>query len=78
MMKGETTVPMPGSEGLSDAAATHAHDMIHHAEAEQHEHEADRKRGLPDSAVDAEREGLDQFEHPKLSRPLTRTPGCES
>ncbi|KAI0593646.1 hypothetical protein F4775DRAFT_597060 [Biscogniauxia sp. FL1348] len=40
--------------GLPDPAIIGAHDMIHHAEQEEHEHEAAMKRGLPDSAAEAE------------------------
>ncbi|KAI1775422.1 hypothetical protein F4818DRAFT_416546 [Hypoxylon cercidicola] len=40
--------------GLPDNAIVGAHDMIHHAEQEEHEHEAAMKRGLPDSAAEAE------------------------
>ncbi|KAI0478599.1 hypothetical protein GGR56DRAFT_329973 [Xylariaceae sp. FL0804] len=40
--------------GLPDAAVKGAHDIIHHAEQEEHEHEAAEKRGLPDSAAEAE------------------------
>jgi hypothetical protein len=40
--------------GLPDEAIVEAHDMIHHAEQEEHEHEAAQKRGLPDSAAEAE------------------------
>ncbi|KAI8956131.1 hypothetical protein F4801DRAFT_525550 [Xylaria longipes] len=40
--------------GLPDNAIRGAHDMIHHAEQEEHEHEAAQKRGLTDQAVEAE------------------------
>ncbi|KAI0871561.1 hypothetical protein GGS24DRAFT_470914 [Hypoxylon argillaceum] len=40
--------------GLPDNAIRGAHDMIHHAEQEEHEHEAATKRGLTDQAVEAE------------------------
>ncbi|KAI2619883.1 hypothetical protein GGR54DRAFT_639648 [Hypoxylon sp. NC1633] len=40
--------------GLPDIAIVEAHDMIHHAEQEEHEHEAAMKRGLPDEAAEAE------------------------
>ncbi|KAI0106167.1 hypothetical protein GGR51DRAFT_518037 [Nemania sp. FL0031] len=40
--------------GLPDNAILGAHDMIHHAEQEEHEHEAAMKRGLPDKAIEAE------------------------
>ncbi|KAI1395548.1 hypothetical protein F4819DRAFT_492380 [Hypoxylon fuscum] len=40
--------------GLPDTSIIEAHDMIHHAEQEEHEHEAAMKRGLPDSAAEAE------------------------
>lgn len=40
--------------GLPDNAIQSAHDMIHHAEQEEHEHEAASKRGLTDKAVEAE------------------------
>ncbi|KAI4859851.1 hypothetical protein F4820DRAFT_453490 [Hypoxylon rubiginosum] len=40
--------------GLPDNAVIGAHDMIHHAEQEEHEHEAAMKRGLPDAAAEAE------------------------
>ncbi|KAI0436621.1 hypothetical protein F4803DRAFT_214634 [Xylaria telfairii] len=40
--------------GLPDNAIRGAHDMIHHAEQEEHEHEAASKRGLTDKAVEAE------------------------
>jgi hypothetical protein len=42
------------THGLPDEAIKEAHDMIHHAEQEEHEHEAAAKRGLPDSAAEAE------------------------
>ncbi|KAI1109706.1 hypothetical protein F5Y14DRAFT_431440 [Nemania sp. NC0429] len=60
---------MSTSTGLPDSAIKDAHDMIHHAEQEEHEHEAAAKRGLPDKAVEAEHEfmqhaedELDEFE----------------
>ncbi|KAI0408994.1 hypothetical protein F4802DRAFT_308549 [Xylaria palmicola] len=40
--------------GLPDEAIKGAHDMIHHAEQEEHEHEAAEKRGLTDKAAEAE------------------------
>ncbi|KAI1133718.1 hypothetical protein F5Y10DRAFT_260040 [Nemania abortiva] len=40
--------------GLPDNAVLGAHDFIHHAEQEEHEHEAAAKRGLPDKAAEAE------------------------
>ncbi|CAJ2513947.1 Uu.00g020660.m01.CDS01 [Anthostomella pinea] len=40
--------------GLPDDSVRSAHDMIHHAEQEEHEHEAAAKRGLPDWAAEAE------------------------
>ncbi|KAJ8107414.1 hypothetical protein ONZ43_g6740 [Nemania bipapillata] len=40
--------------GLPDNAIRGAHDMIHHAEQEEHEHEAAARRGLTDQAVEAE------------------------
>ncbi|OTB00378.1 hypothetical protein M426DRAFT_237162 [Hypoxylon sp. CI-4A] len=46
---------MPASNhGLSDTAILEAHDMIHHAEQEEHEHEAEMKRGITDEAAEAE------------------------
>ncbi|KAI0427276.1 hypothetical protein F5Y09DRAFT_316682 [Xylaria sp. FL1042] len=58
--------------GLPDDAVLGAHDMIHHAEQEEHEHEAAAKRGLTDNVVEAEHDfmqhaedELDQFEHNK-------------
>ncbi|KAI1645913.1 hypothetical protein F4815DRAFT_102738 [Daldinia loculata] len=40
--------------GLPDNAVMGAHDMIHHAEQEEHEHEAAMKRGITDEAAEAE------------------------
>ncbi|KAI1330937.1 hypothetical protein F5Y16DRAFT_361632 [Xylariaceae sp. FL0255] len=40
--------------GLPDNAVRSAHDMIHHAEQEEHEHEAAAKRGITDEAAEAE------------------------
>ncbi|KAI0011244.1 hypothetical protein F4779DRAFT_573949 [Xylariaceae sp. FL0662B] len=40
--------------GLPDNAIKGAHDMIHHAEQEEHEHEAALKRGLSYEAAEAE------------------------
>ncbi|KAI1660719.1 hypothetical protein F4813DRAFT_262044 [Daldinia decipiens] len=40
--------------GLTDDAIMGAHDMIHHAEQEEHEHEAAMKRGITDEAAEAE------------------------
>ncbi|KAI0852725.1 hypothetical protein F5Y00DRAFT_153594 [Daldinia vernicosa] len=40
--------------GLPDNAIKGAHDMIHHAEQEEHEHEAAMKRGITDEAAEAE------------------------
>jgi FKBP-type peptidyl-prolyl cis-trans isomerase len=48
--------------GISDEAVREAHDVIHHAEQEQHEHDAAAKRGLTDQAVDAEREMMNTIE----------------
>ncbi|KAI1755258.1 hypothetical protein F4782DRAFT_527975 [Xylaria castorea] len=48
--------------GLPDNAIRGAHDMIHHAEQEEHEHEAASKRGLTDKAVEAEHEFMDHAE----------------
>ncbi|KAI1817471.1 hypothetical protein GGS20DRAFT_10326 [Poronia punctata] len=45
---------MPSTHGLPDEAIVEAHDMIHHAEQEEHEHEAAEKRGLTDQAAEAE------------------------
>jgi hypothetical protein len=59
--------PKP-SPGLTDEAALGVHDVIHHAEAEQHEHDAALKRGLPDDAIDAEREGLQMFEKQNMQK----------
>ncbi|KAI1081700.1 hypothetical protein F5B20DRAFT_534992 [Whalleya microplaca] len=42
------------SHGLPDSAIRDAHDMIHHAEQEEHEHEAASRRGLTDEAAEAE------------------------
>ncbi|KAI8960806.1 hypothetical protein F5Y11DRAFT_250858 [Daldinia sp. FL1419] len=42
--------------GLTDDAIIGAHDMIHHAEQEEHEHEAAMKRGITDEAAEAEYE----------------------
>lgn len=65
------------STGLPDSAIRDAHDMIHHAEQEEHEHEAAAKRGLPDKAVEAEHEfmqhaedELDEFEVRDSKYPL--------
>lgn len=49
--------------GLPDNAVRDAHDMIHHAEQEEHEHEAAQKRGLTDNAANAEREFMQHAEH---------------
>ncbi|KAI5919813.1 hypothetical protein F4810DRAFT_685764 [Camillea tinctor] len=49
-----TTIMSVDGHGLPDPAIKGAHDMIHHAEQEEHEHEAAMKRGLPDSAAEAE------------------------
>ncbi|KAI0860754.1 hypothetical protein F4680DRAFT_282032 [Xylaria scruposa] len=48
--------------GLPDNAIRGAHDMIHHAEQEEHEHEAAQKRGLTDQAVEAEHEFMEHQE----------------
>ncbi|KAI0150372.1 hypothetical protein GGR57DRAFT_194123 [Xylariaceae sp. FL1272] len=40
--------------GLPDNAIRSAHDMMHHVEQEEHEHEAAARRGLPDEAAEAE------------------------
>ncbi|KAI0016871.1 hypothetical protein F4780DRAFT_633983 [Xylariomycetidae sp. FL0641] len=48
--------------GLPDASVKEAHDFIHHAEQEEHEHEAAERRGLPDSAAEAEHEFMDSVE----------------
>lgn len=48
--------------GLPDNAVMGVHDFIHHAEQEEHEHEAASKRGLPDSAVEAEHEFMQHAE----------------
>ncbi|KAL7627313.1 hypothetical protein AAE478_001505 [Parahypoxylon ruwenzoriense] len=46
---------MPEStHGLPDEAIVEAHDFIHHAEMEEHEHEAAMKRGISDEAAEAE------------------------
>lgn len=46
---------MPADEhGLTDNAVMEAHDMIHHAEQEEHEYEAAMKRGITDEAAEAE------------------------
>ncbi|KAI5861962.1 hypothetical protein GGS23DRAFT_120787 [Durotheca rogersii] len=46
---------MPMEEqGLTDRAVMNAHDMIHHAEMEEHEHEAALRRGISDEAAEAE------------------------
>lgn len=65
------------STGLPDSAIRDAHDMIHHAEQEEHEHEAAEKRGLPDKAVEAEHEfmqhaedELDEFEVRDFTCPI--------
>ncbi|KAI3318684.1 hypothetical protein HD806DRAFT_309001 [Xylariaceae sp. AK1471] len=65
---------MSSTHGLPDEAIREAHDMIHHAEQEEHEHEAAAKRGLPDSAAEAEydlihhaEEELEQMEKHKSS-----------
>ncbi|KAI1386067.1 uncharacterized protein F4822DRAFT_430942 [Hypoxylon trugodes] len=42
------------NHGLSDNAIMGAHDMIHHAEQEEHEYEAAMKRGISDEAAEAE------------------------
>jgi hypothetical protein len=48
--------------GIPDSAAKGAHDLMHHAEQEQHEHEAAAKRGLTDEAVEKEHEFLEGIE----------------
>lgn len=48
--------------GLPDNAIRGAHDMIHHAEQEEHEHEAAAKRGLTDNAVEAEHDFMQHAE----------------
>ncbi|KAI1453386.1 hypothetical protein F4805DRAFT_461805 [Annulohypoxylon moriforme] len=40
--------------GLPDEAVVEAHDMMHHAEQEEHEHEAAMKRGITDDMAEAE------------------------
>ncbi|KAI8630661.1 hypothetical protein F5Y19DRAFT_428538 [Xylariaceae sp. FL1651] len=48
--------------GLPDDAIRNAHDMLHHAEQEEHEHEAAAKRGIPDEAAEAEYDLIHQAE----------------
>ncbi|GAW25517.1 hypothetical protein SAMD00023353_0800820 [Rosellinia necatrix] len=48
--------------GLPDNAIRGAHDMIHHAEQEEHEHEAASKRGLTDKAAEAEHDFMQHAE----------------
>ncbi|KAI1475545.1 hypothetical protein K445DRAFT_320326 [Daldinia sp. EC12] len=48
-------MPFEG-HGLTDDAIIGAHDMIHHAEQEEHEYEAAMKRGITDEAAEAEYE----------------------
>ncbi|KAI0128167.1 hypothetical protein F4776DRAFT_629472 [Hypoxylon sp. NC0597] len=46
---------MPAAgHGLPDEAIVEAHDMIHHAEQEEHEYEAALKRGITDEMAEAE------------------------
>ncbi|KAI0206377.1 hypothetical protein F4808DRAFT_407060 [Astrocystis sublimbata] len=56
--------------GLPDNAIRGAHDMIHHAEQEEHERQAAARGGLTDKAVEAEHDfmqhaedELDKLEH---------------
>ncbi|TGJ84722.1 hypothetical protein E0Z10_g4033 [Xylaria hypoxylon] len=58
--------------GLPDNAIRGAHDMIHHAEQEEHEHEAASKRGLTDKAVEAEHDFMQHAED-DLNRAETMT-----
>lgn len=46
----------PSGHGLDDEAIREGHDFIHRAESEVHQRDADMKRGLPDSALEAEQE----------------------
>ncbi|KAI1434638.1 hypothetical protein GGR50DRAFT_694854 [Xylaria sp. CBS 124048] len=48
--------------GLPDNAILGAHDMIHHAEQEEHEHEAAARRGLTDDAAEAEHDLIQHAE----------------
>ncbi|KAI1430266.1 hypothetical protein F5Y12DRAFT_13875 [Xylaria sp. FL1777] len=61
--------------GLPDNAVLGAHDMIHHAEQEEHEHEAAAKRGLTDNAVEAEHDFMqhaeDELNQAEVCRLLT-------
>ncbi|KAI2628335.1 hypothetical protein GGS21DRAFT_238251 [Xylaria nigripes] len=50
------------STGLPDSAVLNAHYMIHHAEQEEHEHEAAAKRGLTDNAAEAEHDFMQHAE----------------
>jgi hypothetical protein len=52
----------PSGHGLDDEAVREAHDFIHKAEQKVHEHDAEMKRGLSDSAVEAEHEFEDMVE----------------
>ena len=52
----------PSGHGLDDEAIREGHDFIHKAEQEENERAAQGKRGLPDSAIDAEREFEDMVE----------------
>jgi len=52
----------PSGHGLDDEAVTEGHDFMHKVEQEQHQRDADMKRGLPDSAIEAEHEFEDMVE----------------
>ena len=52
----------PSGHGLDDEAVREAHDFIHKAEHDVSEREAGLKRGLSDSAVEAEHEFEDMVE----------------
>ncbi|KAJ3561461.1 hypothetical protein NPX13_g8939 [Xylaria arbuscula] len=66
--------------GLPDNAVIGVHDIIHHAEQEEHEHEAAAKRGLPDSAIEAEHEFMQHAEDDlaRMEVDMFHTMGLES
>lgn len=52
----------PSGHGLDDEAVKEGYQFIHKAEQDAHERDAGIKRGLPDSALEAEREFEDMVE----------------
>ncbi|KAI1267129.1 hypothetical protein F5Y18DRAFT_424971 [Xylariaceae sp. FL1019] len=66
--------------GLPDNAIRSAHDMMHHVEQEEHEHDAAAKRGLPDEAVEAEFDLMHRVEEEedKLEKPHDEPEGVGS